>query len=267
MFPILFSIGPLHIYSLSVFVVLSWCVFSFILWKLLRAQAIPEEKIFDLTFYTTLITLVAARVGFIFIHPELFADSFLKMLALWVVPGLSFYVGLIAGTLTLLFLARKYDIRLGLSVDALGLSLPIPVALAAFGSLLGGSQAGLVTKLPWGVRFVGFDGSRHPLGAYEAIASIIIFVVLLVLSRLAARRDWPLGFVGIWFFMLFSVVMFIVEFFAEDRVYWYNVSANQWLILAIFTQTVGAFYVRGGGRQKLRSMGGNLYARIFKRSS
>lgn len=267
MFPILFSIGPLHIYSLSVFIVLAWCVFSFTLWKLLRARAVPEEKIFDLTFYTTLVTFVSSRIGFIILHPQLFTGSVLKMFAMWVVPGLSFYVGLIAATITLLLLGRRYGIRLGLLVDDLALSLPFPIALGALGSLLGGSQAGLVTKLPWGVRFVGFDGSRHPLGAYEAIVSIIIFVVLLVLSRLAQRRDWPLGFVGIWFFMLFSAVMFIVEFFAEGRVYWYNVNVNQWLILAIFSQTVGAFYVRGGGRQKLRSLGGNLYARIFKRSS
>ena len=94
MFPILFTIGTVSLYSTSLMTVLAWLVFSFLFWRGLRAQGATEDHIFDLTFYATIVAFVAARAGYIVTHWDVFAGkSSLLMLALWVAPGLSWLCG------------------------------------------------------------------------------------------------------------------------------------------------------------------------------
>lgn len=245
MLPVLFSIGPLHIYSLSLFIVLAWSVWSLIFWKALRMEAVPDEAIFDLMFWSTIGSLVGARIGFILMHQELFTGSILAMFALWVIPGLAFYPGIIVGVLTLVWLGRRRGIRTGMVLDALALSLPGSIAIGSIGSLFGGSLVGIPTKLPWAVPVVGFMGNRHPVGAYLAMTMILVLSIVSYGEMYAKKKDWPLGLLGVWFFLLFSVTGFLLEFFVEHTLYW-GLSANQWILLLIFCQTIGAFYVRYG---------------------
>ena len=88
----------------------------------------------------------------------------------------------------------------------------------------------------------------------------------------------PYGIVGVRFFILYCVPMFVLEFLKDTRVYWVSLSANQWILIALFAEALGAFYVRGGGREAIRPIGykikktvsnitGGLYAKFSKRSS
>lgn len=257
MLPILFSIGPLHVYSLSFFLVLAWCVFSLVFWKALRREAVEEERIFDLMFWGTLVAFVTARIGFILLHPELFSDSVLKMFALWVVPGLAIYPGLVAGVLTMVMLGKRKGLRAAQIADALAFALPGSLAIGAIGALLGGSVVGMETKLPWAVGVVGYAGLRHPVGAYEAIALLLLLLVIGVFEIRAKKKDWPLGLLGIWFFLIYAAGSFLLEFLVEHRLY-LGLSANQWMLIIIFSQAIGAFYVRGGGREGVKKLYGRL---------
>lgn len=266
MYPILFSIGPVQIFSFSVFLILSWCVFSFLFWKKLRAQAaLMEERIFDLMFYSTLGAAVAARVGFVLTHGSLFADNMLKIVALWIQPGLSFFSGLVAFVLILLYLSRAYKTRVGLVLDVLAVSLPWAFVVGKIGSLLDGSEVGIPASIPWAIRYAGYAGLRHPVQIYEIIALFCIGWVLIYKERRAGKFRWPYGLVGIWFFVLFSAAMFVLEFFKESRLYYSKISANQWILIVFFAEALGAFYVRGGGREKIRPILGKLYAKLSKR--
>jgi prolipoprotein diacylglyceryltransferase len=83
-------------------------------------------------------------------------------------------------------------------------------------------------------------------------ALIVILLVVIFWAKRSTREKWPYGLVGVWFFALFALSMFALEFFKDSSVYWNSLSANQWVLIAIFAEALGAFYVRGGGRQKLR---------------
>jgi hypothetical protein len=76
--------------------------------------------------------------------------------------------------------------------------------------------------------------------------------------------------------MVFAASAFGVEFFVEHTVYWGNLSANQWVLVGIFGQSLGAFYVRGGGKERLqiwaralarisKKVVGGIYAKFSKR--
>ena len=55
--------------------------------------------------------------------------------------------------------------------------------------------------------------------------------------------------------------MFPLEFAKESRVYW-TLSANQWILIALFAEALGAFYVRGGGRETIRPFINRIFTRI-----
>ncbi|OGG23708.1 hypothetical protein A3A79_00675 [Candidatus Gottesmanbacteria bacterium RIFCSPLOWO2_01_FULL_43_11b] len=267
MYPILLSVGPIDIYSLSVFLVLSWCVFSFPFWKKLRTQGVSEERIFDLMFYSTISAAVFSRIGFVLTHASLFTDNMLKIVALWVQPGLSFFSGLVFGILTLLYLSRAYKIRVGLVLDIVGVTLPWVIIVGKLGSLFDGSEVGLPAAFAWSVSYFNSEGLRHPVQLYEIIMLAILGIIMVFIERKAAQKKWSFGLVGIWFFFLYSFLSFVLEFFKQSTVYYLGISANQWILVAFFAEALGAFYVRGGGREKGRMLFRTMYDRISKRTS
>src|SRR3989344_1760891 len=174
MFPILFSIGSIHIFSFSIFLVLSWVIFSFIFWKSLRRNVSDEQQVFDLMFYSTLASLVASRLTFVAFHWQLFADTPLKIFAFWVQPGLSLFGGLFGCIATLLLKMRQYKLRLAFISDALAFSLPSALLVGEIGSFLDGTVVGKATTLPWAVWYVGHLGPRHPVQVYMIVLLLVI---------------------------------------------------------------------------------------------
>lgn len=269
MYPLLITIGSVHVYSLSVFIILSWLVFSFLFWRQLRSNGVEEDRIFDLTFYATLAAFIASRAAFAVLHWELFSDTWLKIIALWVQPGFSLYGAFVGALIILVSMSRALKVRLGHVLDAVALSFPSAIFVGLMGVFFDGSVPGKIIDLPWAMRVVGLPGKRHPVQLYELIALVILIVILGKILKRSTKEKWPYGVVGVWFFILYSFLMFILEFFKDTRVYWVSLSANQWILIAIFAEALGAFYVRGGGREAIRPLvykvKGGIYAKFSKR--
>jgi len=94
-------------------------------------------------------------------------------------------------------------------------------------------------------------------------------VVMFIFQKKAEIGKWPFGLVGVWFFLLFSIFMFIIEFVKETGANFLRLNINQWILIAIFAESLGALYVRGGGREKFRPMIrrviGAIYTKFSKR--
>jgi prolipoprotein diacylglyceryltransferase len=267
----------MQIFSFSFFILLAWILFSFLFWKSLRSQAVEEEAIFDFMFAGTIAALIGARIGYILQNAALFQENLLLMVTPWVAPGLSFYGAFVACIATLLVLSRQKHVRVGMVLDGLAFSLPAAVAVGEIGSLLDGSTIGKTTG-SWGILYAGHLGRRHPVQVYEFIALFAVMVFVLHVQKLAKVKKLPYGVIGIWFFLAFSAVMFFLESFRETHVYWMSLTVNQWILLAIFAEAIGALYVRGGGREVIRPrvtrmirnvshVPKTLYERISKRRS
>ncbi|MBI5613375.1 prolipoprotein diacylglyceryl transferase [Candidatus Gottesmanbacteria bacterium] len=251
MLPVI-TFGSFHFFSSGIFLVLAWIIWSFLFWKSLVAFAVEEEKIFDMTFYATLVGVLGGRLSFVLLHPELFRDSWLKIPALWIVPGISLYGTLVSAIVVFVFLCRAYKIRIAYVLDALAQSLPYAMIIGQVSSLLSGSDVGLPSSLSWSVRYVGAVGVRHPVQLYSIVGLLVILCVLSFLSGRAIKKQWAYGVIGIWFFLLYSLIFFCIEFFKDSSVYWSLLRVNQWVLLLLFGQACGALYVRGGIRESLR---------------
>ena len=227
-------------------------------------------------FVTTIVTLVASRLSFVFTHMSLFSDNWLRVVALWVQPGLSLYGGVIGGVVALIFFAMKYKIRVAHMLDAFAMSFMWAYTIGLVGSFLDGSIIGIPASQSWAVPYVGHIGLRHPVQLYHFVAMLLIIVVVSLIKRASKKHAWADGTVAMWFFMVFSASAFGVEFLVEHTVYWGNLSANQWVLVGIFGQSLGAFYVRGGGKERLqiwaralvrisKKVMGGIYAKFSKR--
>lgn len=267
MYPVLLSIAGFRLSSFSIFFILAWCVFSFVLWKSLRDEAVTEERVFDMTFYATIVALVGARLGFVAFHWDQFTDALLKIAALWVAPGLSFFSGIVSALTTMILLAKQYKVRIGVCLDAFGLALPGALIVGSVGSMLDGAELGKVASIPWAIRYVGLPEPRHPYQLYAVVAYAIILLVVGFFSHYARVRKWALGSVGVSFFLLWTVAVFGLEFFRDSRIYWYSLSANQWAALVLFSAAGAAWYGFAGGKFVVRNIFIILYAKFPKRRS
>ncbi len=267
MYPVLLSIAGFQLSSFSIFFILAWSVFSFVFWKSLRDEGVGEEHIFDLTFYATLVALIAARLGFVLFHWDQFAEAILKVVAIWVAPGMSLLAGLGAGLAAMVILGKRAKVRVGAVLDAWGLAVPGALVVGMVGSLLDGSEVGRLTHAAWAIRYVGLPEARHPYQLYMIAGLLFILLVVGWMSERAQRKKWALGSVGVGFFLLFTTLTFGLEFFKESQVYWYGVSANQWAALVLFCASCGVWYSYTGGKFIVRQSLRWLYAKIPKRRS
>ena len=243
--------GTIHI--MNVFLVCSWLIFSFLFWRGLRRWGIDEDHIFDLTFYSSIVTFIVSRAGFVLTHPDIFVGkSLLLVAALWIAPGFSWLFGFIGGLATLVMLSRFYKVRLGLVLDTIALALPLPIIVSEVGSLFTGIEMGKPSMLPWAIRQGKNAVARHPIQFYDMIAVLLLALVVTRLSSIAVKKKWAYGLLGVWFILLYSLVSFGLEFLKDTRVYWGNLSANQWLLIGIFAESIGVLYIRGGGREFMR---------------
>lgn len=254
MYPTLLSIAGFRLSSLSIFLILAWCVFSFVFWKSLRDEGVGEEHIFDLTFYGTLVALVAARAGFVAFHWDLFAGMILKIAALWVAPGLSLMSAIIAALTAIVLVGKRRKVRIGAILDAFGLAIPGSLIVGTVGSLLDGSEVGKVASVSWSMRYVGLPEPRHPYQLYQiAVLAAVLIVVGLLMTQVRSRK-WALGSVGVGFFLLWAPAVFLLEFLKDSRIYWYSLSANQWAALVLFSAAGAVWYVYAGGTFIVRQM-------------
>jgi prolipoprotein diacylglyceryltransferase len=251
MSPILFSFGPVIIFNFSIFVILAWLVFSFIFWQKLRNNGVEDEKIFDITFNLTVVSFVLSRVVYVVLHLPLFITGFLKVIAVWVVPGFSLLGAIFGIVTTCVIMVRKYKLRLSYVIDALGFALPAALIVGSIGSLLDGTIVGKISGLSWAVNYVGYGGKRHPVQIYDIISLVIIILILFVLERISNKRRWPYGLIGIWFFIFFGITQFALEFTKESNIYWGGLNLNQWIYVAVISESFGALYIKVGGKQKI----------------
>lgn len=257
MHPIFFSLGPVTIYYFSFFFLLASAVFSFIFWQRLRDRGVDEEKIFDLTLYSALLAFIGARAAFVATHWSDFSSDYLRIIAIWVTPGLSLYGGFLVGSVAAYILLKSLKLRLSWVLDAFAFSFPLSLSLGRLGALLDGSEVGRPTPFPFGVYYVGHTALRHPVQLYETFGLLLIFIAFLLFSRSGIVKKLSPGSLGPISIALASFWFFSLEFFKEGSVYWANISPNQWLLVFIFAQSLGMILIRA---QSFVAYSQNFYA-------
>lgn len=137
--------------SYGVFLVASVFIGIFLIWRLIRAWDIDEEKSLDLTFLTIAGGFLGGRLIFIIEHLSFFLDSPLSTFLIYKQPGFSFWGGLLSAVFVLYYFSKRFKIDFYLAADL--------ASVAFLGSL-------------------GFAYIKFPVPLFEVIFLLVVFILV-----------------------------------------------------------------------------------------
>lgn len=220
MYPILFEFGFVTVFSLWFFIVLGFAAAAVTFVRLAKHYRIRLNVITANSFLLILSTILAARIIFIILHPDLYfyRFEFTNLFAIWD-KGLSFWGALAAWTYGVWHFSKKNRQSPAKLLDIMAPALVFGIALGSIGAFLDGINYGTTTDLPWGVTFrsahVKYISAIHPTQIYLTVYSACIGVCLIILlKKIRGRLD---GFVAEAGVFLFGFFKFIEEFFRGDE--------------------------------------------------
>ena len=152
-----------------------------------RIASLDPEAVWDAGLFAIISCFVSSRLLLVLGDPTAFARYPLLVLSL---PSLTFG-GMAAAALMLWAYLRHKRLPLLRLLDVIAAPGALLVAALELGHELDGSEAGMPTALPWGVRDPLSSASQrlHPVAMYGVLAALLIAVVLW--RSLLRRRDLP----------------------------------------------------------------------------
>jgi phosphatidylglycerol:prolipoprotein diacylglycerol transferase len=205
-----------------------------------KKQDIPPEKVMDLGLWVLIAAVVGARIAYVLPHWNEFAARPLSVVAVWE-GGLTFYGGVLLAVPVGFFYMWKNQMPIWRTADLVAPAFALGVFFGRIGCLLNGCCFGLPTKLPWGISFpencpasYQFDGARiHPSQAYESLAGLAIFGLLLLVKR-KKRADGALFFI---FVLSYNLWRFASDFWRyydpQSTVAWGRLEISQSQIMSL----------------------------------
>ena len=108
--PIMFSIFGIDIYWYSVFILIGIIIGIILLEKEDKKFKYPPDLIFNICFWAIIIGIIGARLYYCLFNFSYYKNNLLEIFAIWN-GGLAIHGGLIAGLLTVIFLAKKHHLN------------------------------------------------------------------------------------------------------------------------------------------------------------
>ena len=221
MYPVLFRIGDFPINTYGVSLELAFLCAILVTVRLAERDGLPRQKIYDLSLWMLLASLIGSKILMLFTEPE-YRQNLWQLLSLdFLRSGGVFYGGLLGAVIVGYLLMRHYQLPWWRTADACAPGIALGNFFGRQGCFAAGCCWGDPTTLPWGVKFtelghqitgVPIDTYLHPTQLYESFAMLIVFFFLLWLHK---HRKFT-GQVILFYALLYSVVRFSIEFVRGD---------------------------------------------------
>lgn len=219
MYPILFSIGRVHIYNHGLLMVLGALIGGLVVFRLAKSKNYKTDFLFDLFIYSFVAGLIGARFLYVILYFNQFA-SVKEMFFVWY-GGLVSYGGMLGGALLayLILKTRKENIYKWFDIGIIGVLLGW--AIGRIGCLLNGDSYGVLSSSKiaiWG---------RIPTQLFESIGSLIVAIIIYFLLKNKGRLKLADG-VLFWLGLAgYTIVRFLVDFFRDEAIFAWHLKAGQ----------------------------------------
>lgn len=233
---------------------LGFVIGSFLVWKKGEEEGYDEDNLMDGNFLVIICSLIGARLWYVFWSFSDFEKNLFKAFAIIKIPGFSWFGAFLAGVTALAIYCHRKKWDFFKTADLFVFGLCTGQLFGLVGHFFDGSFYGKATSLPWGIKFPGFDQTRHPSQLYLFLLIFLILRLLFVFDKNYRTYDWyknkrgeaSPGFLFLAYLMLFSIASLIVDFFRErDLVFW-QISFDQFFWLLTFLGAAGFLYLRSG---------------------
>lgn len=240
MFPELFKIGSLTIYSHGVMAIFGIIASGYLMYFWAKKARLDTSVLADNIVLTVLAGIIGARLVYFFLYYDQFGSP-VEIFYLWN-GGMVSYGGFIfgAGAFYLLNHLQKKNALMWL--DILAISFPIGLFLGRIGNLLAGEYAGVETD------FVLNIDNVVPVPIYEGALLLVIFILCLVLIKKGASLK-----TGLWSAMvvgLYGAGRFIIDFWRDESDIFWGISLGQFVSLSIFLAMVIVYVLNWQRRRK-----------------
>jgi phosphatidylglycerol:prolipoprotein diacylglycerol transferase len=223
MFPVLYQLGPITIYSYGVLVATGVLLAIWYASRHAARAGLNPQKVWNLGIYGVFSAMIVAKVWLILSAWDYYVANPGEIFSITTLQsGGTFYGGFLGGVLAI-FLYTHFEKMPVLPVlDTFAVVLPLGHTIGRLGCFAAGCCYGKPTSVPWGVTFTNPIAARiagtplgvplHPTQLYEAAAEFLNFLFLAWLSKRQRFTGQMLGT----YFVLYGIERGTIEFFRGD---------------------------------------------------
>ena len=240
MYPELFSVGPITVYTYGVLLAASYLLGLRLAMSRAKRWGLDANRVLDLGIYIIIAALVGAKLLLLIVDREQFLRNPMELLSLARSGGV-FYGGLILAVSVAFWYIARHRMPFWTTCDVFAPGIALGHVTGRLGCLAAGCCFGRPTDLPWGITFknplaaslVGtpLNIRLHPTQLYEAGAELLILVLLLTTEK----RGRPFAGRTFWAYMLlYAISRYIIEFYRGDpRGVIFGISTSQFISLLL----------------------------------
>ena len=218
MFPKLFDLGPISIYTYGVLLAAAYLTGLWYATIRGEARGLNRDQVMDLGIYIIVSALVGAKLLLVVVEFDHFRQNPSEI---WTIirSGGVFYGGLLLSVAVAFWFIRRHGLPFWTTCDAFAPGIILGQAVGRLGCLMAGCCYGEPTESFLGITFshplaaanVGtpLGVSLHPTQLYESVAALLILGSLLLAERMGR------GFIGrtFWtYLLLYPTARFAIEF-------------------------------------------------------
>lgn len=213
MYPIIFSIGGLNIYTHGLMMALGAIFGGFIIWYLAKKERLATKFLFDVLIYSLLAGIIGSRIVYVILYYYQFSNWH-EMFFLWY-GGLVSYGGIFFGFLAAALVLKRFHQNILQWFDIGIIGLFLGWAFGRVGCLLAGDVPGMISSSKIAIR------GQIPVSLFEAIWSLVLAAGLLYLffakkDFLAKFNDGLLFFLGL---AGYALGRFVIDFYRQESIF------------------------------------------------
>jgi phosphatidylglycerol:prolipoprotein diacylglycerol transferase len=250
-----FQLGPFTIHWYGLFYALAFIIaYRYGVLPLALRKGISRATAERITVWSIVFGLLGARLYYDVQQPNFVSNYLLQpinLIAFWN-GGMAFFGAILAGFITLAVLAWRYRINPWVMLDGGVLFAVVGQPIGRIGNVINGDILGSPSTLPWATKYT-FEtpaGSGHcailqpgfycgipyqPAAVYEALGTIVIGLILLLLMRRGVRD----GVAAITYVGLYAVSQLILfEFRKSEPAGPLGLREAQWTAIVVLVVAV-----------------------------
>jgi len=237
MYPVLFELGPIKIYSFGVMTAIGFLVSTLWFLKRCKQKGDDPDLFFNLALGLFISGIIGARLFYVLQHLDWYQRRPLEIFLIQG-GGLVAHGGVLLALLFGAAFTRWKKISFWKAADLVVPFWALGHAFGRIGCFLNGCCYGSPSTLPFALRVPGTPLRIHPVQLYESLGLFVLFGGLLVADRLRLKEGGVFGL----YLAGYGLLRFWTEFVRGDQErFLLGMTLPQWMSLAFLW--VGLFLV------------------------
>ncbi len=246
MYPVLFRIGPVALYSYGLALALAFIISTRLAAKEALKNNISQDVIYALSGYILVSGIIGARLLYVAMNFNEYRENLFEILMLQH-GGLSFYGGALGAFAASIIFLKIHRLDFFKTADLISPFAALGQSIGRLGCLLRGCCFGAVATSGLRIKFPDEVVYRYPTQIY---ASAIDFSLFLLLRYLHRKRHFE-GKIFLLYIMFYSMKRFFLDFLRDDvRKIYLRLTVFQIASIFIFVAALSFFLLRKSGLRK-----------------